>query len=391
MSPLSPFRFSAISLLGLLAGSFAFCAGPPSISSQPEPERDYRLFVGLDVEVSHDEHYSVIEGYVNNRVRTALASQLVSLRHVDDFRFIYAPKLSRHALIIENLKAEKIASTAKAARDALRNQQALQGFQAERSSQLQNEINQLAQNTVDTESQEFQAQMMELETAQGNFADMGSKMTDQGTLVEDMDRRRSSKEPNTPKALLITAKVTSPIEISDAYLIGVARISTEESVGNDVIFFDRIGRLGPKSRKIDVIKEGLPGEFKVLDVKIHIYRNGQELVTDKSEKQFALTREEAFEYLVLDRTSKNRGKSLGAEPVWALAPAELFSSTKAEAYDFPMTVEVDENGKVTGIDPATILPENVAALVTDLPFFPGLEDGIAVATTARVNLANFFR
>ena len=56
-----------------------------------------------------------------------------------------------------------------------------------------------------------------------------------------------------------------------------------------------------------------------------------------------------------------------------------------------MTVEVDAMGKVTKIDPTIIVPENVAALVTQLPFFPGLEDGVAVASTAQINLASFFR
>ena len=56
-----------------------------------------------------------------------------------------------------------------------------------------------------------------------------------------------------------------------------------------------------------------------------------------------------------------------------------------------MTFQVDEKGNVTSLDPNIILPQNVAELLTKLPFFPGIEDGVAIASTAQVNLASFFR
>lgn len=367
-------------------------AASPSVSSQTAPERDYRLFVGLNVEVSQGDEYSLVEGYVNNRVRTDRLPDLISLRHFDDMRFTYEPKLSRNSLTIAHVKTKKIANTAKAALKAMRNQQSLQGFQMDRTAALQSDFDQRAATaSANPNDAQLQAEAGLSEDALNEFKEVASKMTDQSVLTDDATYRGMLIQPGVSTALLVTAMVSSPTPITDAYVVGIAQISTEESVSNDVVLFDRIARLDQTPRQIKIVKEGLPGEFEVLDMKIHIYRNGQELVTDKSEKQFALTRAEAFEYLVLDRTSKNRGKSLAAEPAWSLAPAELFSSAKADAYDFPMTVEVDETGQVTQIDPTIIVPENVAALVADLPFFPRLVDGIAVASTAQVNLASFFR
>ncbi|MDB4473785.1 hypothetical protein N9023_02165 [Opitutaceae bacterium] len=383
---------STLVVATLLGLSINASAASESVGSQTAPERDYRLFVGLNVEVSQDDHFSLIEGYANNRVRTDASPNLVSLRKLDDMRFTYAPKLSRNSLVIKNISTKKIASTAKAARKAMRDQQALQGFGTERTAALQKEFNlRAADAAANPENQQLVSAAIESESALNDFKEVASKMSDQSTAVDNMTSRQKILNGDVSTALLITASVTSPFPITDAYLVGVAQIGTEESVGKDVIFFDRIPRLDQKSRQIKVIKEGLPREFKVLDVKIHIYRNGQELVTDKSAKQFALTQEEALEYLALERVSKNRGKSLAPEPAWSLAPAELFSSAKADAFDFPMTVQVDETGKVTQIDPTIVVPDNVAALVTELPFFPGLEDGVAVASTAQVNLASFFR
>lgn len=383
--------FQALAAFALVTLTFNVVGAQSSVASRPVPDRDYRLFVGLNIEVSQGDQYALIEGYVNNRVRTDLSPNLVSLRKVDDMRFIYAPKLSRNSLTVKNLSAKQIASTAKAARNAMRNQQALQDFQTHQTAAMEGELNELMANPAGTDAELLQAQVSHKQNEITNFSNIADKFTDQQALTEDINNRSKTAQAGVPTALLITAKVSAPTLVTDAYIVGVARISTEESVSQDVVFFDRVPRLDQKLRQIRIVKEGLPGEFEVLDVKLHIYRNGQELVTDKSEKQFALTRDEAYEYLALERVSQNRGKSLAPEPAWSLAPAELFASAKSDAFDYPMTVQVDEKGNVTSIDPNIILPQNVAELVTKLPFFPGIEDGVAIASTAQVNLASFFR
>ncbi len=102
----------------------------PALQAQSVPDTgvEYRLFVGLDVEVGQDEEYALIEGYVNNRVHTDGSDKLVSLRNVDDLRFTHKAKLSRIPLTIKNLHAEQISANVHAARDALRNQQSLNAY-----------------------------------------------------------------------------------------------------------------------------------------------------------------------------------------------------------------------------------------------------------------------
>ncbi len=46
---------------------------------------------------------------------------------------------------------------------------------------------------------------------------------------------------------------------------------------------------------------------------------------------------------------------------------------------------------MTGIDPNKFVPEEIVNVVMELPFYPGLENGEAIASTALVNLASFFR
>lgn len=371
---------------------------PTTLTAESVPHTgvEYRLFVGLDVEVGQDEDYALIDGYVNNRVHTDGSDKLVSLRNVDDVRFTHKTKLSRNPLTIANLNAKQISANVHAARDALRNLQALEAYRDEQLETLQDS---LRSSMVDNESindapgaasilpvDEVPAGGGTDNGAINDFQSMTDNLTNNSTFTDELIGNKGAGT-----ALLITAEISSPNRIDDAYIVGTASISTNENPEEQVIFFSRVGRIDHKPRRVRIVKQGMPGEFKVRDVKMHIYRNGQELVSDQSDKQYALTREQAHEYLTLERVSQNRGKSLDPEPAWELAPAPLYAAAKANAFDFPLTVHVDARGKVTGIDPNEFVPAEVIEIVRDLPFFPGLLDGEAIAMPAQVNLASFFR
>ncbi len=226
---------------GLVTASHLAIGEQTTISSQPAPQRSYRLFVGLDVQVGQDGQYGVIEGYVNNRVHTDTSEGLVSLRNIDDVRFIRKPKLSRNSLTIENINTEEIAGNRHAARDAMRNQQALEAYRDSEIGALQAEI-------------------------------------------------RSAEQP-------------------------------------------------------EIGENGGP---------------------------------------VVDQAAKSNAASIGAQS--ELADFESLTTNMLND-----SVYIDAEGRVTGLDPNPVVPEAVVDLVTELPFLPGLEDGVAVTSTVQVNLAPFFR
>lgn len=385
-----------LSLAIIGTGALSLQAADQVLSAEPVANTgtEYRLFVGLDVEVGQDEEYTLVEGYVNNRVHTDGSDGLVSLRNVDDVRFTHKTKLSRNPLTVANLHAEQIAANVHAARDAMRNQQSLNDFRDQMTAALTNDMVTAGAPVIGDDgvpmvnlSADSTGATLAAQGAVADFESTISNMTNDSVYSDPIIGLNNDKST----AMLITAEISSPTHIDDAYIVGVATISTNESPEEQVIFFNRIGALDQKPRRVRIIKQGLPAEFKVRDVKIHVYRNGQELVSNQSSKQFALTREQVHEYLTLERVSQNRGKSMDPEPAWSLAPAELFGSAKEKAFDYPLTVHVDEHGKVTGIDPNKFVPEKVVNVAMELPFYPGLENGKAIASTALVNLASFFR
>ncbi len=96
--------------------------------------------------------------------------------------------------------------------------------------------------------------------------------------------------------------------------MGLLRIRVPDEAPSDVIFFREIGDIGLEETPLRIRKDGLTAGFELLDINLHIYREGQEIASEHSEKQFALSREEALGYLTLERIPSNRGKTLPAEP-----------------------------------------------------------------------------
>lgn len=364
-------------------------ADRPSVSSQPEPTRDYRLFVGLNVEVKMAEEFSSLDHYRLNRISTArLVDETVSLREVKDVRFTHETKIGRHPLTIGDIKTSRVAGTVYGGRNSMRNQQALQAYahtQEQAGWRLLGEIN-AGEDTRGIEGSdpelEFSRTLNSLTEATANLA----KATDPSVQGE----QAAAHETDKHTALRITTEISSPIPIQNAYIVGVIRFTTAESGYDEKVFFKDIALLGPEPREIKITKAGLPEECEVKDIELHVYHGGQELVTNRSAKQFALTRAEALEYLTLARTSENRGQNLPPVPAWSLAPPQLFAQSRPEDLDYPITLQVDATGQVSAIDPDQVVPSLVREMARELLFQPALENGVPVAGTARVNLREYY-
>ncbi len=220
-----------------------------------------------------------------------------------------------------------------------------------------------------------------------NFSADFSKLTG-----ADFHSQGSANQPNGKhNALTIETSLTSPETIADAYLVGIAHIRAPEEAPSHVVFFRQIGTLSPKSKTIRIRKDNMPEGFELLDLDLHIYQEGQEIASDRSKKQFALTRDEVLEYLALERVSTHRGKTLPPAPVWALAPSALLASERPGGFDLPITVHVDAKGRLAKIDESTIVPDALAEIVRELLFVPALHDGVAVPGIAMINLGDFYQ
>ena len=361
-----------------------------SVESQSAPVKDYRLFVGMDLMIRHDDAFVKMDRYANHLARLAVADRpVVDVRMNNRTRFERTPRVGRHALQIQDLATRRdysiIDSTAQnwsvqqATVQSTRTQTRLTGDLKTRGNPTARGQRAAQDNTFynpditdDGSIEEAQNNEISLQLDTEFYADDGKQQSE------------------TKTALIIEAMVSSPVPISEVYLVGVARV-VAQGQQKDVVLFSEARELDREPRVVQLRKEELPLNLEVLEVDLHIYRAGHELVSNLSEKQFGLTRDEAHEYVSLDHMGMNRNASMAGFPAWTLAPAALLGAQDPLAFDYPVTVSVDDRGRFVAIDESIVLPDHIRTIVEDMVFVPALVEGQPIASNVSINLMDYFR
>ncbi|MCF3651432.1 hypothetical protein [Synoicihabitans lomoniglobus] len=358
---------------------------PRVVTSRVAPETTHHLYVGVDLYLPHDNEMMRVKNVLG---RASLVEtedgRLEEMDQTTGFRWKLVPKVCRLAATVEDLKWEAAFSP----RNDPKRQQV--GRQTNIMNYQQDRLNEI-----------------DVPTIVGSVRDMGGQITAErvNTVMEEsntLDAMNSqdfnNKElesrvrQNGHDAIQLTFKISSPETMAHAFLVARARLRGPEGQLSDINFHREIGAVGPTPRKILHLQTGMPAGYEILDVKIHLFNNGKEFASNLSEKRFDLSAAEARQYLLLDHTANHRNETLPAQPVWELAPAELRATSRPADVDFKVSVDVDAEGFLTAIHPTeAILPDHVGAMIAQLDFLPALQNGQPVASTAVVNLADYFR
>ena len=393
-------RLRLLPLLGLFPGLLAAEDPAPrfTIESRPAPERNYRLFVGVDIKVRHDDDLATVTDFGNNRALLETPAPVeLPVDAIDFIRFDHATKLGRVPVTIATLTSRRAHAAGNPRWDWMIAQSGVQGQVQDQLSARQRQI---ARNASLPTSGAFTAPDGTTIAASNPLADaidsyvsysaQTAKLSESSFYAEQAE---SDGDAETFDALVVESTLSAPVPVTDVYAVGIARISHPTNGYSDVVFFHEVGRLGPEPRTVRMHKAGLPPGFAIVSVDLHLYCQGRELVSDRSPKQFALSREEALEFLTLDRSARHRGETLPAEPAWDLAPEALLAVTDPAALDLPLIAQVDAHGQLTHLAPETAgaIPARIYTIANQLPFLPALDNGMPVAGTAHFNLKSFFR
>lgn len=382
-------RFIAIlSLLVSPAGLFAQST-PRSVESKNAPSKDFRLFVGLDLAILYRDEFGKLTDYSHNRAQLDRSDDtLLDVRADHRTRFEHVPKVGHSMLTLSEVKTHRDYSIID---NSSRNWAAQQASVESTSTQTRltgdlktrsNPSNRGRNNTPSTFYDPSTTMDERIDEAQN--ADIQIQLD--GKFYADDGKQQSDDK----SALVVEAMLSSPQPIVGAYAVGIARV-VAQGQQKDLILFGELDYVGPEPKRIVLRKESLPLRLEVLEVDVHVYRGGRELVTNLSDKQFGLSRDEAHEYVTLDRMAQNRNATMAAEPAWEVAPAALLAADGPDAFDYAVQVSVDDRGRITGISEDAILPDHIRAIVQEVVFMPALVDGQAVAGNASFNLTDFFR
>lgn len=388
-----PSRFWLLKItLGLMfaAGSLAAQPTAGTVESQNAPAKDYRLFVGMDLMVLHQGEYAKINDYADYRARLAIAEgPVVDVRLDNRSRFERTPRVGMNALQVQDLSTRRDYSiTDKTAQNWSIQQATVQSTQTQ--TRLTGDLKTRGSSTAQGQRVAQENTFYNPDT--GDDGSIEEAQNSEISLQLDTefygDDGKQSSDDRT--ALVIEAMVSSPVPVSDAYLVGVARV-VAHAQQKDLVLFGEAVRLDSEPRKVQLRKEALPLNMEVLEVDLHIYRAGHELLSNLSDKQFGLTRDEAHEYVSLDHMGMNRNASMVGFPAWMLAPAALLGAQDPSAFDYPVKVSIDDRGRLVSIDESIILPDPIRTIVEEMIFVPALVDGQPIASDVSFNLRDYFQ
>ncbi len=380
---------------------------PIPIPTQPTQPEAYRLYVGMDVQVPLGDEFEEVHDYRNKLVR--YGDRADKLGNLPDIRFSYQTKLGKNVIQITETEFEQRSSNAQARIEAMRNQHALQDYVAQ---QGERQMAAMRRESMAAEG------IAVTQTAPGlgppstgpdvsdaipvnpddspppeDYVNVFNDLEEMAMLTDSERYEDSIKYGADPAKdmLEVTTLISSPMPITNAYLVGLITYSTDDEIDAQTLVFSRVGNLGPEPRRVSVMSQGFPSDALVTNIDMHVFRNGRELVSNLSEKQISLTRDQALMYLTQAYLSENRWGEAPPIPVWDLAPEPLFAAGDPEEFDYSFEVEVDQTGQVIGIGDPGMAPSLVTAVVYDMVFYPALKDGAPVTGVVQINLTDFFQ
>lgn len=195
-------------------------------------------------------------------------------------------------------------------------------------------------------------------------------------------------------AIEISFELSSARPLKNPYLVAVALISergAKEGVKRNWIYAKELGEVDETPRTIHIHEGGLPVGYELEKVDVHIYEHGREVATNVSSKRVDLTREEAFQYLVIEHIGANKGKTVPAVPVMVTVDPELRTRLRAGDGQQVYYVKVSKDGLVTQIFEDEGYSKEAtdaffARAVKRVWFKPALENGKPVESKTLVDL-----
>lgn len=357
-------RFSRLLLTGLLSATLLTA----------QDEKNYRLFVGVDLLVNQDDAKIPVENLRRNEIVVSPDhGDRIPLDESGGFSWIRSTKVSRAPITItdfEEHKAFTLNNDKGMQYMATQNNMAI--YQQEKaamaqwkSSQAQVMVSGAIQNQsnleraerggmIITEQSRDAAQafldnsMAELDAANIAMADQFHQTDSITRDTTFIDRLPGVEGEGGHDVLELTFQISSVEPIADAYIVAMGTVTQGEEEGT-TLFHHHIGAVGPEPRKITVRKTGFKPGFAIKDVNVHVFTHGKEIASNRSDKNIGLTRDQAREYLLLTHLARHKRETLAPEPVWTLAPSAVLANKSADVFNYPVIVNVDADGTVISI------------------------------------------
>jgi hypothetical protein len=198
-------------------------------------------------------------------------------------------------------------------------------------------------------------------------------------------------------AISVEFEISAPKALPNAYMIVVAQFrenGAPSSTARNWIYAQMLDYVDETPRRVSIRRGGLPRGFELDKVEVHIYDQGREVATNVSPKRVELTREEAFQYIVIEHIGSNKGKTLGAMPVMVTMTPDVRTRLREGQGQQVYYVSVSKDGRVVDAFEDEGYSKRIAdpffaEVVRRIWFKPALENGKPVESKTSFDITKF--
>jgi len=195
-------------------------------------------------------------------------------------------------------------------------------------------------------------------------------------------------------AMEVTFVASSEHRLNNPYVVTISQLhekGTKPGLVRKLVFAKALHPIDSNPTTVHFFEEGFPPAFELQSFEVHLYDRGVEIATNVSSKRVELTRDEAFEYVMVEYIGAHKGETLPALPAMGSLPADLPALLAEGKYGATYYVKVSKDGLARGIflDPGCSEKTGdpyLESAVKNIRFKPGLDKGRPVDGIAPLKL-----
>ncbi len=196
-------------------------------------------------------------------------------------------------------------------------------------------------------------------------------------------------------AIDVSFEVASKKPLNQPYLVIMARYHAPEDKPGQVsnwVYARELPAIGREPVKVQFLQGGFPQGYTMQDFQVHLYNQGEEIATTVAPQRVALTRNEAYLYMVSDYVGSHKGATLPAAPMMGALPADLQARLAQGEFKQTFYVRVGKDGKAGAafLDAAgaqAVDDAYLQAVLRNIRFKPALDKGKPVEGVAAFKLS----
>ena len=393
-----------LALVGALVAPLLAAAEPPTVT---EP-KTHTLFMGVDFSIEHDKQLYRVQDVEGGSFVIMVNGQTVRVpmdRDAGRCKIEPSLKLAEASANVTGLKGERAYTpgndpTVNFQRGVA--QAELQYADARYAQNLSSDIQQNVAskqiNTVGMSARDapfsaqaqaaVKAQLLAGATASVNQADAGP-----GTDFQN--KAGATGAEDAFDAMDVAFAVSAEQPLRHPYVVILVQYRARDSKPGQFenwVYAQALAPIGRSPTRVHVERGGFPPGFELRDFQVHLFNQGQEIASTVAPKRVALTREEAFQYVVVEYVGTHKNATLPPVPAMGALPPDLPARLARNELQQTYYVQVTKDGLATAAyDDASctkrVEDAYLQSVVKTIRFKPALSAGRPVEGVAPLRLS----